>query len=209
MEKILITGTGRCGSTFLMKIFSFLGFHTGYNRENYMYFIPPGQKEGLEKTHRQEYYISKNPQFLTYLNDILNDEKIIIKQVLLIVRDFESSAKSRYKNGNKVGGLWKATDVETQVRFYEKIISNYIYVMTKHEINTTFINFDRMVNDKKYLFFKIKDILDEKNIDFDTFSKVYDEAELTSKPNYTPVDPNPPEPRSVEPSNSLSATNST
>ena len=29
MEKILITGTGRCGTTFLIKLFSFLGYNTG------------------------------------------------------------------------------------------------------------------------------------------------------------------------------------
>ena len=41
MEKILITGTGRCGTTFLIKLFSFLDFDTGYNRDNYKfkYFV--------------------------------------------------------------------------------------------------------------------------------------------------------------------------
>jgi len=39
-----------------------------------------------------------------------------------------------------------------------------------------------MINDKKYLFNKLKKILDEKNIDFDTYSNIYDEVSLTSKP---------------------------
>lgn len=57
----------------------------------------------------------------------------------------------------------------------------YIYIMTKYDIPTIFIDFDKMINDKKYLFDKIKSILDEKNIDFDNFSNIYDEVSLISK----------------------------
>ena len=32
---LLISGTGRAGTTFLIKIFSFLGFDTGFNELNY------------------------------------------------------------------------------------------------------------------------------------------------------------------------------
>ena len=39
-----------------------------------------------------------------------------------------------------------------------------------------------MVNDKKYLYYKIKNILNEKNINFDIFSQIYDETSLTLKP---------------------------
>ena len=39
-----------------------------------------------------------------------------------------------------------------------------------------------MINDKLYLFNKIKYILDEKNIDFETFSTVYDEVTISSQP---------------------------
>ena len=30
-KKIFITGTGRCGSTFLIRLFTILGFHTGFD----------------------------------------------------------------------------------------------------------------------------------------------------------------------------------
>ena len=35
MEKILITGTGRSGTTFLIKLFTFLEYDTGYTKLNY------------------------------------------------------------------------------------------------------------------------------------------------------------------------------
>ena len=55
--------------------------------------------------------------------------------------------------------------------------------MTKYNISTIFIDFDKMINDKQYLFDKLKNILDEKNITFDLFSTIYDKVSLTSKPN--------------------------
>ena len=82
---------------------------------------------------------------------------------------------SRVKLKNNKGGLWKANNENSQIEFYNKIIANYIYYMTKYEINTIFLDFDKMTTDKKYLFDKIKSILDEKNIDFDLFSNIYDE----------------------------------
>ncbi len=40
-----------------------------------------------------------------------------------------------------------------------------------------------MINDKIYLLNKLKIILDEKNIDLETFSLVYEEVSLCSKPS--------------------------
>jgi hypothetical protein len=181
MEKILITGTGRCGTTFLIKLFSFLEFNTGFNRNNYMAFIHNNCNSGMETPYDSDYYINKNPQFISNIENILKDTSIKIKTVIIPIRDFKSSAISRVKNSNNKGGLWNAFDELSQINYYKDIISNYIYFMTKYEINTIFIDFDKMISDKKYLFDKLKNILDEKNIEFDVFSNVYAEVSLTSK----------------------------
>ena len=81
-----------------------------------------------------------------------------------------------------MGGLWNATDYLSQIAFYKDILSGYICISTKYDINTIFIDFDKMINDKIYLFNKLKNILDEKNINLETFSHIYDEVSLTSKP---------------------------
>jgi hypothetical protein len=92
------------------------------------------------------------------------------------------SAFSRVKYGKENGGLWNAVDELSQIQFYQNILTNYIFIITKYDINTLFIDFDKMINDKTYLFNKLKNILDEKNIDLETFSRVYDEVSLTCKP---------------------------
>ena len=86
---------------------------------------------------------------------------------------------SRVKNDRGKGGLWNATNLQTQIQYYKDILTDYIFIMTKHDINTIFINFDKMITDKQYLYNKLENILKEKNIDFDFFSKIYDEVNLT------------------------------
>lgn len=181
MEKILITGTGRCGTTFLIKLFSFLDFDTGYNKSNYKNNIAPNCNSGMERIYTEKYYILKNPNFIYNIRHILEDKSVKIKMVIIPIRDYELSAKSRVKHAYDAGGLWNATDVQSQILFYRHIISNYMYNMTKYDINTIFLNFDKMVSDKEYLFQKLKPILDEKNIKFGEFSEIYDEVSITSR----------------------------
>ena len=60
-------------------------------------------------------------------------------------------------------------------------MANYVFYMTKYNIPTIFLDFDKMISDKEYLYQKLNPILLEKNISFDIFSKIYDEVSLLSK----------------------------
>ena len=183
MEKILITGTGRCGTTFLIKIFSFLDFDTGFNINNYKKYIFSNCNSGMEKHYKDKHYILKNPTFMSEIEKIVKDkETITIKTVIIPLRDLDASAQSRVNHNLKEGGLWNAKDKLSQIKYYQDIISNYIYISTKYDLNTIYIDFDKMIKNKEYLFNKLKNILDEKNIGLDDFSLVYDEVSLSSKP---------------------------
>ena len=120
----------------------------------------------MEKKYYDNYDIIKNPEIIANIDTIINNKKIIIKTVIIPIRNYELSSKSHVNNGQKNGGLWNANDEKTQIIYYNKIMSNYIYYMTKYDINTIFIDFDKMIEDKKYLFDKLKLILDEKKIYF-------------------------------------------
>jgi hypothetical protein len=182
MEKILITGTGRCGTTFLIKLFSFLDFNTGYDRNNYKLSISSNCNSGMERSYTDNYNVIKNPTFMMDIENISKDTSIKIKNVIIPIRDLKISANSRVKHGKKNGGLWNAKDELSQIDFYKNILTNYLIISTKYDINTIFIDFDKMINDKIYLFNKLKNILDEKNIDLEIFSQVYDEVSLSCKP---------------------------
>jgi len=182
MEKIYITGTGRCGTTFLIKIFTFLEFDTGFTKETYNKFIFSNCNSGMEKNYNDTFRIIKNPEIICNITSIIKNPLIKIKKIIIPIRDYNSSAKSRVMHNKNMGGLWHATDEESQILFYNNIISNYIYCMSKYDIDTIFIDFDRMITDKLYLYNKLKPILDEKDINIELFNNIYDEVTIISKP---------------------------
>jgi len=182
MSKILITGTGRCGTTFLIKLFTFLDFDTGYDKINYSKHIFKNCNSGMERHHTTNYHVIKNPDFLKNIDDIIKSGTSI-QCVVIPVRDFEEAARSREKLGPEVaGGLLCAKNKDEQILYYNKIMSKYICIMTKYDINTIFIDFYRMISDKTYLYEKLRVIFDEKNIDFEKFSIEYDIVSESSKP---------------------------
>lgn len=183
MEKILISGTGRSGTTFLIKLFSFLEFDTGFTKNNYQEFIDSKCNSGMEKRYNDKEYILKNPTFIDKIEKIVNDNQVKIKYMIIPIRDYNESAKSREKYSNGWGGLWNATNKEEQINFYYKIMAEYLLYMTKYEINTIFINFSKMVNDSLYLYNKLKLILNENKITYTHFSYIYEKVSKTTKPN--------------------------
>ena len=136
----------------------------------------------MEKNYGDSYYIIKNPTIICDITIILKNPNIKIKAIIIPIRDYELSAISRTKHGKNCGGLVNAIDKESQIIYYNKIMAEYIYYMTKYDINTIFIDFDKMISDKLYLFNKLKFILNDNNINFDIFSYIYDEASVSSKP---------------------------
>ena len=181
MEKILITGTGRCGTTFLIKLFTWLNFDTGYNIDNYKNYIHDNCNSGMERKYNENFYILKNPCFMINIEYILKDTSVNIKKIIIPIRDYELTANSRVKHDKNPGGLWNAKDKTSQILFYRRIMSEYLYITTKYNVETIFIDFDKMINNKEYLFNKHKIILDEKCVDFNLFCKIYDDVSLNSK----------------------------
>lgn len=192
--KILITGTGRCGTTFLITLFTFLQLDTGFTKENYKKYIfancgsgmekllikPPKTKTDIPTLLTDTPQILKNPAFIDEFEQIVELE-LKIKLVIIPIRDYSCSAKSRVSHNKLAGGLWNASDEDSQIVFYNKIMANYIYIATKHEIDTIFLNFDKMVSDGKYLFDKLGMIIMENNIGFDAFVAVFNEVNALFK----------------------------
>ena len=89
------TGTGRCGTTFLIKLFTFLNYDTGYNINNYNKYIFKNCNSGMEKEYNSKEYIIKNPNIIVNIKNIISDNKINIKTVIIPIRDYNDSACSR------------------------------------------------------------------------------------------------------------------
>ncbi len=159
MRKILISGTGRCGTTFLILLLSLLGFDTGYTIKNFQYDISEACNSGMERTLDSPHAVLKNPRFIEDISQIVQNPLIKIDYMIIPIRNYGKCANSRVQLGTGNGGLWNATDYESQMAFFHKIMANYNYYMVKYDIPTIFIDFDRMIAQPEYVYEKLRPIL--------------------------------------------------
>ena len=177
-DKIYISGTGRSGTTFLMILFTFLNLPTGYAPDTFKKFISgSGCNSGMEREYKSPIKIIKCPDIITKIPEILKHPRIKIQWMIIPIRNYEESAKSRYQYKKNGGGLWKATNVEEQLAFYNKIMSEYLLHMVENDIPTIFIDFKKMVNDPSYLFHILEPIWKEfPKVNYESFQVAYEEA---------------------------------
>lgn len=184
-EKVMVTGTGRCGTTLIIKIFSFVGMNTGYTLEDYTDGIDTGCNAGMERPVMSRFTVLKNPLFLSLVPNIL--EEIRIKYMIVPIRDYVASAESRKRHtemGLKGGGFVNgAKDIESQVVLYNKAMAKFVLDITKYDVPTIFLDFDRMISDRKYVWNKLKPVFDDFKVSEEEFNKAYTIANETSKPS--------------------------
>lgn len=199
---IVITGTGRSGTTLLVELMTHLGLNTGFQ---------PGLLEslkielinaGLEHTVGTEScpYIAKDPWFCDYAEDIFSREDVLIEHIIIPMRDIESAAASRRLNDKRQfyqlsfkkrilyrlwpypldGGLWDT--ISRKKGTQESILIGKVYKLlleaSKHQVPVTFINFPKMTLESDYLYKKLSPVL--KGISFPDFQKVF---QKTVKPD--------------------------
>ncbi|MCX5955722.1 MAG: hypothetical protein NTW51_04780 [Cyanobacteria bacterium] len=94
---VIITGTGRAGTTFLVELLTNLGLDTGFNSGNLSGFKNEIARAGLEKNIGEDNcgYIVKNPGFHNHAEELLSREDIIIDHVFVPMRDLVAAAESR------------------------------------------------------------------------------------------------------------------
>ena len=73
----------------LFKLFSFFGFNTGYDINNYKLSISSNYNSGMERTYKDNYYIIKKPYiyygYRKYIKRYVNKNK----NVIIPIRDFK------------------------------------------------------------------------------------------------------------------------
>ena len=166
---VIISGTGRAGTTFLVQLFTKLGMDTGFSDSSSHIFA--NCNAGMEYDLRQpgSPYIVKNPYLCDYLGEVLQTDEVIIDHALIPVRDLFSAAESRRDVVNRTesplspdqvpGGLWHTTDPENQETILTGQLYKIIYTIAQYDIPITLLYFPRLITDPQYLFKKIKPLL--------------------------------------------------
>ncbi|WP_095587251.1 hypothetical protein [Actibacterium ureilyticum] len=161
---ILITGTGRAGTTLLVRIFTRLGLDTGFTQEDIAEIEKREGKAGLEKNlkfakKRKLPEIIKSPHATDNLRDCLEESWCKIDHCIIPIRELAIAARSRdlvQKRSNArpeesvPGGFWKATSLEGQEAVLARQLFNVIYPLAAYEIPTTFLAFPKFAKDPQH-----------------------------------------------------------
>ena len=173
MKRIIITGTGRAGTTFLMKLFTLLDLDTGFNKENVDEFIDNISHGGLEfslSKHIPHKYI-KNPAIMDCFDDFIKDYDV--EKIIIPIRDIKEVADNRAEISKKSstgwGGLWGTDNPLKQKEILEQKLLKFLLDASKYHIPIVFISFEKMFSDKEYLYKKL-DI----GVPKSKFNKVFD-----------------------------------
>ena len=166
---MIITGTGRAGTTLLVQYFTILGFDTGFSTEESENSVDPVSNAGLEHSLASDGlpYVIKSPWFADQLADVLAKGEISVRHAILPVRSLFEAAESRRRVsslGSKDGGLWgtdRPGDQETVLahKFY-----NAVFSLVSHDVPITFLQFPKLAKDFDHFYQALGDLLLEHGV---------------------------------------------
>lgn len=200
---VVIAGTGRAGTTFLIELLTALRLDTGVADGELLYF--PAANAGLEfdftapDAWSKAPYIVKNPKFSTALAGLIRRNVIKVDHLLLPVRDIGQASDSRIRLHRAGGGMpplrraWKkirgkygvpgglydvkrAGDQEALLRHN---LSELVATIAEFDIPSTIMQFPRIVDDEDYLFDKLSPIFP--TIERDEFAQAFREVSRPDK----------------------------
>ena len=177
VHKVIITGTGRAGTTFLVRLLTELGLDTGYTRRNWSRGYYAHCDAGLEHAlaDPKAPYIVKNPALCETLGSILAGGQIVIDHAFVPVRELEAVAFSRIRvggaNESVPGGLLKNSDPALQKAVLAEMFHQLVYTLVVRDVPHTFLLFPRFACDADYAHARLRPILG--GIPFETFREVF------------------------------------
>ena len=176
-HKVIITGTGRAGTTFLVRLLTELGLDTGYTRRNwprdYFTHCDAGLEHDLAGPDAP--YIVKNPALCDTLESILAEGRIVIDHAFIPIRELDAVAFSRIRVGGAAesvpGGLLKNSSPGLQKAVLAEMFHQLIHTLVGHDIPHTFLLFPRFACDANYAYARLRSILG--HIPIETFREVF------------------------------------
>ena len=175
---IIISGTGRAGTTFLVQLFTALGLDTGFEDTASGVFTNCNAGMELDICNPKAPYVIKGPHLCDELDSILESGDVVIDHAIVPMRDLFSAAESRRDVARRTdpalfakakeipGGLWDASSPENQEAVLTAKFYKLLHVLTKRDIPTTLLYFPRFIHEPDYLYehldFAVKKISREK-----------------------------------------------
>ena len=197
-DHVVITGTGRSGTTFLVELLTRLGLETGFSTDDIASKKLKIARAGLEHDLRGKNcpFIVKSPFFCDFAEGIVRRDDIVMKQGFIPIRDLNAAAESRryvlrthvlnlpllsrlkfmIKPWKFAGGLWHTSSSKPGRQ--EEVLLGQIYklvlAISSTTLPVTFMRYPRIVKDSRYLFDKLQPLLVD--ITYASFCAAFEET---------------------------------
>ncbi len=183
---LIIAGTGRAGTTFLVRYLSAMGLDTHISRHGNEAQLDEAAQAGLEDfplgpDADDLPYVIKNPMLYEFVDQVLTSEKIKLDGVIIPVRNLREATSSRlilerrsmYEHlpwlgfmdkawdtvGNVPGGLIFSLNALDEARTLSMGLHLLIERLVQANVPMVFLNFPRIITDAGYLFEKLAPFL--------------------------------------------------
>lgn len=195
-KHVVISGTGRAGTSFLVELLTHLGLDTGYSTEEIGKHKSKTARAGLEHDIRRDNspYIVKSPCFCDYAAEVVERQDIFVEHVFIPMRDLNAAAESRrfvthesiasmsllkrirYRFSPKTlaGGVWHTETGKDQETVLLEQVYKLVLSLSKTTIPVTLMRYPQLVTDAAYLYEKLQPLVSE--ISFFDFEMVFDKV---------------------------------
>lgn len=158
--KIVITGTGRAGTTLLVQVLTDLGLDTGFAPDAPIDAgVNAGLETGIEAPDAPR--VVKNPNLSRRLGELLDAGTVAIEHVIIPVRDLDVAAASRVRNTaygsdlHTFGGLFGTARATQQREALALVFYELLYTVARYDLPFTMLLFPRFAEDWQYLYDKL------------------------------------------------------
>jgi hypothetical protein len=158
--KVVITGTGRAGTTLLVQVLTDLGLDTGFTPEHQVNErVHAGLEFRIESPNAPR--IIKDPNLSRRLGGLLDRGVVAIEHVIIPVRDLDVAVASRVRNtkyGSNLhtfGGLFGTPRATRQREALALLFYELLYTVTRYDLPHTLLLFPRFTEDWEYTYAKL------------------------------------------------------
>ena len=151
-DHIIISGTGRAGTTFLVQYLTAIGFDTGYSIEEALTAVDEISFAGLEQNYyaRKFPYVVKSPYLTDHLGTLLAQRRMRVAYAIIPMRDLFGAAQSRRRvywelaarglNPLKhFGTIWKTKNPNNQESALAIQLYKIIVTLAQYDVPTQFL----------------------------------------------------------------------